>query len=66
MIPVANLLVFGSCGLVLAPAWRIWPNAVGRLAAYLLWGLASLELLLEFYRDSTPSHTSSWLAGSPP
>jgi hypothetical protein len=53
MIPVANVLVFGSCGLMLALAARIWPYAVGRLAAYLLWGLASLELLLVLPRLHT-------------
>jgi arylsulfatase A-like enzyme len=53
MIPVANVLVFGSCGLMLALAARILPYAVGRLAAYLLWGLASLELLLVLPRLHT-------------
>ncbi len=39
---------------MLALAARILPYAVGRLAAYLLWGLASLELLLVLPETSHP------------
>ncbi len=46
MIPVADVLIFGACGLCLAAAARVWPNAVRRIAAYVLCGLAALELLL--------------------
>ena len=38
--------VLRHCGLFLAAAARVWPNAVRRIAAYVLCGLAALELLL--------------------
>jgi arylsulfatase A-like enzyme len=46
MIPVADLMIFGVGGLVLGWVARIWPKAALRLAAYLLCGLAALDLIL--------------------
>jgi len=46
MIPVAHLVVFGVCGLVLGLVVRTWPKAGLWLAVYLFCVLASLAQLL--------------------
>jgi arylsulfatase A-like enzyme len=50
MIPVANLMIFGGCGLVLGLAARFWPRTVPRLAASSLGFLSALTLLLGVQR----------------
>jgi hypothetical protein len=46
MIPLAQLVIFGVCGLVLVLIARIWPKVALRIASYVLCGLSSLSLLL--------------------
>jgi arylsulfatase A-like enzyme len=45
MVPSAQLVIFGTYGLVLGLIGRFWPKAAHRLAAYSLCGLSSLALL---------------------
>ncbi len=46
MAPVANVLIFGACGLLLGLLVRLRPRLVARVAPYLLCFLAFLALVL--------------------
>jgi arylsulfatase A-like enzyme len=50
MIPAAELIYFGACGVFLGFCARFWPKAARPIAAYLLCGLAALELIV-YVRD---------------